>query len=157
AAFLVIYVGFAAFELYFERQVGQPVSVVPPSLAALSAASVLYALYRVYAFHPHFRPAYRQWLQTTPWTLEKALPLGPIHLVGQDVVILGLAVALAWPIHQLKGLYVLEAFIIAYSLAMSFALWGTGEKLSAFSVWFGLGGMIYTCRSLPFFVVVAVC
>jgi len=35
------------------------------------------------------QPAYRMWLSTVPWQPGKPLPLGPMHLVSQDLVVLG--------------------------------------------------------------------
>jgi hypothetical protein len=97
------------------------------------------------------------WLETTPWTSQKPLPLGPIHLVAQDVLIIGLTLVVAWPLHHSKTFHILQVFLTAYLLSMSLPLWWTGEKLIAFSVWFGLGGMTYTCLNIPLFAMAAAC
>src|SRR4029077_6701314 len=87
----------------------------------------------------------------------KQLPLGPIHLVGQDVVIMGVAVALAWPMHHARAFWCLKAFFTVYLLSLAAMLWCTKEKLCAFAVWFGLGAMIHTWVNLPAFVAVTGC
>jgi hypothetical protein len=65
-------------------------------------ALTLFGLLSSYAFYGMFRAlnlnplilqgrhaiAYRAWLQTTPWRPGKPLPLGPVWLSWQDVVIL---------------------------------------------------------------------
>ena len=55
---------------------------------------VLVGLYRNSAFHPVFLKDYRIWLESTPWTAEKELPLGPVHLTWRDAgIVLLLVVA----------------------------------------------------------------
>ena len=61
-------------------------------------ACLLYGGFRVVAFHPLFQPAYRQWLATTPWTSRQPLPLAPVHIVWQDVVVLIVAELLFWAV-----------------------------------------------------------
>ena len=57
---------------------------------AVSTAIVAvgYGCYRAMAFSPVWRSDYRAWLSQTPWTSDKPLPLGPIHTVWQDLLIL---------------------------------------------------------------------
>jgi hypothetical protein len=75
----------------------------------------------------------------------------------QDGVITALVLAAAWPRHDIKSVHVLQVFLIVYLLSMSLALWWTGEKLIAFSLWFAIGGMVYTCRSFVLFGPIAAC
>ncbi|HET6880701.1 MAG TPA: hypothetical protein VFI31_11130, partial [Pirellulales bacterium] len=49
---------------------------------------------RVWEFHPLFHEDYRNWLRLTPWTSRSPLPVGPIHLLPQDALWLGLALLL---------------------------------------------------------------
>ena len=48
-------------------------------------------LYRARAFDPLLRRDYYRWLAASPWTARKPLPNGPIHIVWQDAVVIGLA------------------------------------------------------------------
>jgi len=100
---------------------------------------VLYGLYRVWAFHPAARPGYYNWLCRTPWTSRKPFPLGPIHLVWQDLVILGLAVGLLWPRLQIDSVEVVQYFLAWYLAALAITHIVTGEKLSGYTLGFGLG------------------
>lgn len=61
----------------------------------LGLFTVLYSLYRVVWFHPVCQPEYLAWLRQTPWRHGKPLPGGPLHLVSQDVILVGLLTALA--------------------------------------------------------------
>jgi len=54
----------------------------------LVVASAFYALYRVLNFHPFYSRKYREWLCLTPWSIEKPLPKGPIHLIWADLITL---------------------------------------------------------------------
>jgi hypothetical protein len=112
-------------------------------------ACVAYGVYRVLAFHPLFRPAYRSWLTLTPWTSDKPLPLGPLVLVPQDVVVLALMLALRhgaetgvreMPI--VRPWAVPFALLIPYLLVHCAAFFGTGLRGTAFVSVFGLGLVI---------------
>ena len=66
----------------------------------LGTAAAFYALYRLGRFHPACNTAYAAWLATSPWTPHKPLPLGPVHPVWQDAVVLGVLTAFAqWHAH----------------------------------------------------------
>src|SRR5436190_8238008 len=55
-------------------------------IVILVAAAGVYAFFRLWRFHPACNPAYCAWLEMSPWTASKPLPVGPIHLVWQDAV-----------------------------------------------------------------------
>src|SRR5436190_19696300 len=61
----------------------------------LCSAAGLYAAFRLLRFHPACYPGYAGWLKQTPWTPDRPLPLGPVHPVWQDAVILALIGAVA--------------------------------------------------------------
>lgn len=66
----------------------------------LAGAAGVYALYRLWRFHPACNHAYAAWLKLSPWTADKPLPLGPIHVVWQDAVVIGVLTAIAaWHAH----------------------------------------------------------
>lgn len=114
---------------------------VPPIVPIVAAA--IYGIHRVRAFHPALQPEYRHWLGTTPWSPAKELPLGPVHLSGADVTLLGAAVAAAWPYYGLSAsLGIAKVFLGTYLTSLVFALFITGEYFAAYAVWAGLGGMI---------------
>ncbi len=111
----------------------------------------IYAVYRVVAFHPLTRVGYARWLRSTPWTRRQPLPLGPIHLVGQDVVIVGAMALLAgigdrgWEI----ALFVGQVFTACYLLALGVCLAGTGERGFAYATGFGLGLAVRLWQGAP--------
>src|SRR5262245_27308419 len=84
------YGGTTAFVLFLEWRLGQrlPEDVRWQTQRAVLIFGVVgYAVWRAIAYHPLFRPSYRTWLAGTPWKIPKPLPLGPIHLVPQDVLL----------------------------------------------------------------------
>jgi hypothetical protein len=89
----------------------------------LWVAFIAYGAYRVVRFHPAFQTDYRDWLRQTPWRVGRPLPLGPVHLVPQDAVILGGMVGLAWPLLGQDALLLLRYFAIGYLAPMSMALY----------------------------------
>ena len=52
-------------------------------------------VYRLWRFHPALNTGYATWLRLSPWTSDKPLPFGPVHLVWQDAVVIGLIAAFA--------------------------------------------------------------
>ncbi len=100
-----------------------------------------YGLYRFAAFHPVVRLDYRQWLRATPWTSRKPLPLGPVHLVAQDVLMLGVLVALGWPRLQSQALIVIPVFLFTYLIGLGLLHAATGAPLWAYAIGVGVGFM----------------
>jgi hypothetical protein len=57
--------------------------------AFLGISAGIFAVFRLVQFHPACNRAYAAWLRLSPWIPDKPLPAGPVHLVWQDAVILG--------------------------------------------------------------------
>lgn len=133
-------------DLLFEWYSRQPLFSTR-GLAVEQKASIylapVYGLYRVWAFHPVLRPAYSAWLRSTPWTSRKPLPFGPVELVWQDVLLVGVLLVLHWPRMEMQSLYVLQAFFIAYLVALASVEMLTGQKRWAYAIGFGIGVMIF--------------
>jgi hypothetical protein len=137
--------------------VRQP-DVAPFCSAVLIVAAFVYGLFRVREFHPIFTPPYCEWLATTPWTPAKPLPIGPVHLVGADVVLLAAAVAAAWPFSGAEAaLTIVKVFLATYSVMLMAALFRTREWFAGYAMWFGLGMMVLRWTvDAQFFVTAAV-
>jgi hypothetical protein len=101
----------------------------------IAGAAVL-GLSRFY-FHPAYRREYRTWLACTPWTMAKPLPLGPVHLIPQDALIV---VALMFLMLSTGKVLLLPAFafLFAYELAMAMTLFITGQRWAAYGLVFCL-------------------
>src|SRR5262245_9773041 len=66
----------------------------------VTLAAAVYGIYRVACFHPAVNPRYFAWLKLSPWQADKPLPMGPVHLVWQDLVVIGTILAIAhWRMH----------------------------------------------------------
>jgi len=114
--------------------------------ATLGVYVVLYAAYRVWVFHPALRTGYYHWLRGTPWTSRHPLPLGPIHLVWQDLLLLAIVVAVGWLRLQEQALVIAVAFLIAYLLMLGAVHFVTGTKYWAFATGFSMGLIILCLR-----------
>jgi hypothetical protein len=94
AAYLLTYL----MDVYFIIRFGVPcpkeVGVI--RMPILAWASISYAIYRSLAFHPFYNRKYREWLCLTPWSADKPLPKGPVHLIWVDLVALVLLTLLAY-------------------------------------------------------------
>jgi len=63
-------------------------------LGYLGFVAGAYGISRVALFHPMLNDQYRKWLQSVPWTPAKTLPAGPITLLPQDLVVVGVLTGL---------------------------------------------------------------
>lgn len=150
-AFLCLYAACYLPNLVFYLSGGKgEFSPVFPNAPALTLhwivilfAAVVYAGLRVYAFHPAFRKDYWEWLKQTPWRVGLPLPLGPVHLVPQDVVILGILTLFGWRHFGPNWWLVPCTFLAAYVVFMMTGFIRTGLNRHAYLLAFGLGGLVW--------------
>jgi hypothetical protein len=93
--------------------------------AILILCSIALGLYRVAAFHPFFRPDYRRWLMSTPWDVRKPLPLGPIELVPQDALAIGILGLLGSYQGQIRSIVLINTFLFSHILFLVATFWKT--------------------------------
>lgn len=105
--------------------------------AWLSICATLYGMYRIVAFHPVTDPEYREWLEKTPWTADKPLPVGPLQLVPQDLLIV-LIMALLYRTVSMWMLYFPTAFLVGYQLTLAICARVIGHWRLAYLLAFGL-------------------
>jgi hypothetical protein len=94
----------------------------------LAGGGLLLGAYRAITFHPYFRPGYLRWLKTTPWTVNKPLPLGPLELVPEDGVALGALVLLGMTLPDFTSLYIINLFLFGHVLSLIATFWKTGAS-----------------------------
>ena len=152
-AVVTVLLGYAAIEVFILAMawyIGVPPYAEPFKgfgyAAIMTMAAIAYAAYRVWAFHPSHRPGYHEWLAGTPWTSQKPLPLGPVHLVFQDLVILGVMIALSWPRASITSIFLVYGFLVVYLGMLTIAHLYTGQKTWAYAVAFGLGLMVFVLK-----------
>lgn len=115
---------------------------------ALVVMAILYAGYRVAAFHPMLLPDYREWLMRTPWRWPRPLPFGPLHLVPQDLSLLGLLISIQQFGGAISPHVVPLAFLWSYSAGIAAATWRTGACGWAYLI-AGLLGVPLVLSSRP--------
>ena len=110
----------------------------PRDLLIILAAAVCGTI-RAATTHPVANRDYYNWLLRTPWERGQPLPLGPVHLVWQDLLLVaGLTLlTLFQPAHS--PLFVPLAFLLAYLLQLARLLWCTGEVWTCYGLTFWLG------------------
>ncbi len=99
-------------------------------------AVAFYVAYRV-SFHPVYRSDYRTWLANTPWNASKPLPLGPVHLIPQDLAVLALLLLLMHTVGR-QPLLLIFGFFFAYQLALALTVLIAGERWMAYGLLFAL-------------------
>jgi hypothetical protein len=120
-----------------------------PPIMVHFAGLIAYGLYRAGSFHPFFRAGYRQWLETTPWSLGKPLPVGPAHLVWEDAVIIALMGLPEWLPGDVQPLASYCVAIGGYLMALSLTFSKTGAWGYQFAVLFGVGLALRLWRERP--------
>ncbi len=110
------------------------------SLEILYGAAVAYGLGRVVAYHPAYRPRYRQWMETVPWRPGMSLPLGPVTLNLRDVLMLVAAALLAHYVSGGSAVAALLAFGVAHLLALAITEGGAGWW--SYALLAGFAGML---------------
>jgi hypothetical protein len=113
----------------------RPIADDMPELAGLrivilASAAVVYAAFRLWRFHPACKPAYSAWLEMSPWTASKPLPLGPIHVVWQDALVVGVLAAVAYWHAQANPAIPFIAFGMTYLCGLNLLLAVTARWLS---------------------------
>lgn len=99
---------------------------------------VVYGCYRVAGMHPFYRPDYAQWLSLTPWDGRLPLPLGPVHLVPQDGVVLLLAWSITLHDSQASFGMLAAALLIPYLLMLMQPFRVMGATTQAYAIAYGL-------------------
>jgi hypothetical protein len=125
--FLLVFAATEGPVLYLERKIGQPLPwPFRPGRWCLIGGAILLAWYRVAAFHPYFRADYLHWLKSTPWTVDKPLPVGPVELVPQDAPAAGGLMLLSLAQPQTESIELLNVFLFAYLFWIVTTFWKTG-------------------------------
>jgi hypothetical protein len=98
-----------------------------------------YGVLRVILHHPLFNAEYRDFLAMSPWQRSKPLPLGPVRLAYQDLVVVVLLAVVMSVQNRLPLALPLVGFLVGYLMALGATLWRTGPWWSAWAIGFGLG------------------
>jgi len=137
-----------SFEALYRFTLGLNDDEVARTLGQASDATVVgltfaYALFRGLAFHPALQADYLAWLALTPWRSPKPLPLGPVHVLAQDLVVLCLLEVLL--LDAPFGFRPLLPAIFFFVLAGCWAVfvWSTGPRSAAYEVGYALGAALW--------------
>jgi hypothetical protein len=125
----------------------------PP--VTLLAGAIFYAFYRVFAFSPAFQADYRDWLMQTPWRFPQQLPFGPVHLVVQDVLLVGFFAVAGVPFYGTTALLAVKLFVWVYLLALTFHLGATREWPATYALGIALGGLVLVWSTHWQFIILA--
>lgn len=127
--------------LYFEWNLGQkiPGLLCRPGTVIILLAAAFYGFHRAVMLHPFYREDYWKWLEMTPWTVHKPLPMGPVELVPEDSLILGILMLLTLTQPVRLSVRVLNVFLISHSLLLAGTFWNTGVGTVGYLALCGLG------------------
>ncbi|MAT72073.1 MAG: hypothetical protein CMJ58_21415 [Planctomycetaceae bacterium] len=82
----------------------------------LAGGFVAWGFLRAWRLNPATTSDYLAWLRTSPWTIDRALPFGPVRLTTADAMPVALAAALAvFPPHSLL---LAAAYLAAYATTL---------------------------------------
>ncbi|MBD3676536.1 MAG: hypothetical protein HUJ26_23745 [Planctomycetaceae bacterium] len=133
--------GLTALELKEDMQFQKMVNL------CLGLFAFTYAAFRVFCFHPVFNPRYMKWLSQTPWTYGKPLPNGPLLLVPQDAVVVGIMTLLHWLISPVNWAMTPAVFLTAHAVLIGLTLFYSRQFLQAYLLIFWFSGFLYVYQS----------
>ncbi|UCD27931.1 MAG: hypothetical protein JSV03_12625 [Planctomycetota bacterium] len=131
-------------------------ALAKPRFVFLLLASGLYGIHRVFAFHPILRPEYYKWLKTTPWSRRQPLPVGPVHLISQDLVVILIIHVLGMENPHIEPAYIPLVFMTLYLVSLSSVLAISKIYRHAYGLAFGFGLMGYLFHNYPAMLAVAI-
>jgi hypothetical protein len=105
----------------------------------LICAALAYGGLRVLASHPFYHAEYGAWLERTPWTSRKPLPLGPVHWTWRDGLIVGGLTALAWADSRVDPVRIAALALIAHAVFLIPSLFATRVAGLGYATAFALG------------------
>lgn len=151
AGFAVLYGVLSAITFWVQWRFGQRFLEAERwalTVPTLIVGTLCYGAWRAIVFHPLDRPGYEKWLAATPWTSRKPLPLGPVHLVLQDVVLVACVVAVAWIFGDRWAVHLPALFLGIYLALLGRTLFYTSAWQWGYGVTFGLGLMAWLWHDL---------
>jgi hypothetical protein len=117
-----------------------------PGYVLLLMQSVIHGLNRVVFVHPIWNSGYQTWLESTPWTSRKPLPMGPAELVWQDGLVLGPLILLSGLLPEPGAVHLLCAFLLSHLVALTVTLFLTGVWANGYVTAFALGLAVWLWR-----------
>jgi hypothetical protein len=107
----------------------------------LGGWSLGYGFYRAAAFHPALNEEYRQWLELTPWTVDKPLPGGPLRQMPQDLIVIAVLMLMT---HEVSPFvfYIPAIYLVGYLMMLAIATRAVGDWIFAYLLGFGLGAVL---------------
>ena len=102
----------------------------------LAGGAIVYALYRLWRFHPACSRAHATWLEMSPWTPDRPLPVGPAHLVWQDAAVISVLMVLAQWHARIDPAVPLIAFALTWLIGMTISLINARVWLAALALGF---------------------
>jgi hypothetical protein len=149
ALLALVYSIFAATEAYFSWQNGfKNPEFDKIETSYLFMCSAAYGAYRVGRFHPLVRKEYQYWLLSTPWLPQKPAPLGPVHIVPQDLVVLAILALLAWEARADGPAIAVIGFELGYLAMLGFVLFHLRQLWLVYFIVFAIGLMLRVTPNL---------
>jgi len=120
-----------------------------PGYLVVMAMVICYTLFRGFAFHPAYREEYLKWLGLTPWRHPTPLPLGPVHAVWQDLIILVVFEMMVWGMSLGMKLAIPVAFLFGLAMCLALSLWITGYRAYCYQVAYALAATVWIASVSP--------
>jgi hypothetical protein len=143
ATLVALVVGYLILEapfLYIEMRNLRPAGPPPlrPGRVLLIASSLACGIRRAMGFHPAYDNAYKRWLELTPWTSRKPLPLGPVAPTWGDGLYMATIILLSSTQPEPRAMQLLCLFLLGHLLALLPTLW-LGSWAIGYTTAAGLG------------------
>jgi hypothetical protein len=117
-----------------------------PAYAFLFTACLFHGVARVVTTHPIWNSGYQIWLESTPWTSRKPLPMGPVELVWEDGLVAGPLILLSALLPEPGAMHLLCGFLLSHLGVLTLTLFATGAWAIGYSTAFALGLAVWFWR-----------
>jgi hypothetical protein len=127
-----------------------------PGRLLLIAASVSCGVRRVMGYHPYYAGHYKRWLELTPWTSRKPLPLGPVAPTWGDGLYMATVILLSATQPEPRSMQLLCVFLMSHLLVLLPTLW-LGSWAIGYTTAAGLGLLVRLFNTPTACLVAATC
>jgi hypothetical protein len=136
---IVYFIILAIWEIFYILYPPSDVKVFSPHLLVAAGGVIAYAGYRVWHFHPMYNQKYKDWLLTLPWSKKHPLPLGPILIAPQDIIIIALLNLVSFLSPSTPVYLVPLIFFGSFTIALNVTLFKTTNMIYTITTLFLYG------------------
>lgn len=108
-------------------------------MGTVAVGAALFAFWRIHSLHPIVNWEYRQWLERTPWTPDRPLPMGSVLPGAADVVVVAVLCWMSGDVWWFSCFMPLLGYLVVLIVLSCIILGFTRQRAVLYSLLFALG------------------